>query len=102
MERRVSLIGLGVRDLARARAFYEAMGLKAASNSNDEIGFIRMNGGMALSLYGWDELAEDAQVSPQGSGFRGISLAHNVRTREEVAPILEAAARAGGRIVKPA
>lgn len=102
MERRVSLIGLGVRDLARSRAFYEAIGLKAASNSTDEIVFIRMNGGMALSLYGWDALADDAQISPEGSGFRGVSLSHNVRSREEVMPILEAAALAGGRIVKPA
>ncbi|HVY03255.1 MAG TPA: VOC family protein, partial [Caulobacterales bacterium] len=102
MERRVSLITLGVRDLARSRAFYEAIGFRPSSSSQDEIVFIQLSGGVALALFGWDALAEDAQVSPEGHGFRGVTLAHNVRAREEVAPILAEAARAGGRIVKPA
>jgi predicted lactoylglutathione lyase len=102
MERRVSLITLGVRDLARSRAFYEAIGFRPSSSSQDEIVFIQLSGGVALALFGWDALAEDARVSPEGHGFRGVTLAHNVRAREEVAPILAEAARAGGRIVKPA
>ena len=100
MEQRLSIVTLGVRDLAQARAFYDALGWRVAS---DDGGIICYNlQGMAFALFPWDELAEDAQVPPAGEGFRGVTLAHNVRTKDEVAPILEAARAAGGRIVKPA
>lgn len=101
MEPRISLITLGVRDVARARAFYEDLGFVASSASNDDVAFF-LAGGVALGLFGWDPLADDAGVPPAGDGFRGVTLAHNVRSKEDVAPVLAAAQAAGGRIVTPA
>lgn len=100
VEPRVSLITLGVRDIARARAFYEALGFVASSASNDDVAFFRA-GGVALGLFGWSALAADADVDEAGTGFRGVTVAHNVRSKEQVAPVLAAAEAAGGRIVKP-
>jgi uncharacterized protein len=101
MDTRISIVTLGVRDLARARAFYEALGFTASRASQGDIVFFQA-GGQALALYPWDKLAEDAESAPAGSGFRGVTLAHNVRAKEDVAPVLAAAAAAGGAIVKPA
>jgi hypothetical protein len=101
VEPRISLITLGVRDVARARAFYEALGFVASSASNSSVAFFPA-GGAALGLFGWDSLAEDADVEPLGEGFRGVTVAHNVRDKAEVAAVLAAAEAAGGRIVKPA
>lgn len=101
MEPRISLITLGVRDVARARAFYEALGLVPSSASNENVVFFR-TGGAVLGLFGWDPLAEDAGVPPAGDGFRGVTVAHNVRAKDEVAVVLAAAEAAGGRIVTPA
>ncbi len=101
MEPRVSLITLGVDDLTRSRAFYEALGLRASSASQGDIVFFQ-TGGLALSLYPRAALAEDATIAAEGSGFRGITLAHNVRLKEKVGAVLAEAEAAGGRIVKPA
>ncbi len=102
MEQRISMIGLGVRDLAAARAFYlDGLGWRPAEGSNENITFIDA-GGVTLSLYPRDLLAEDAQVDPSGEGFRGVSLAHNTRSREEVDAVLATAVAAGARLVKPA
>jgi uncharacterized protein len=100
MEQRLSIVTLGVRDLAKARAFYDSLGWKAGS---DDAGVVCYNLiGMALALFPWDELAADAQVPAAGEGFRGVTLAYNVRTKDEVARVLESAQRAGGKIVKAA
>ena len=102
MEQRLSIVTLGVRNLPAARVFYDTLGWQVASEDGaSEIVCYNLNG-MALALFPWDELAEDAQVPPAGEGFRGVSLAYNVRAREEVAQVLEAARKAGGRIVKTA
>ncbi len=102
MEQRISMIGLGVRDLAAARAFYlDGLGWRPAEGSNENITFIDA-GGVTLSLYPRDLLAEDAQVDSAGEGFRGVSLAHNTRSREEVDAVLATAVAAGARLVKPA
>ncbi|MDX2274714.1 MAG: VOC family protein [Hyphomonadaceae bacterium] len=101
MEPRVSLITLGVADLARSRSFYEALGFRASSASQEGIIFFQA-GPLGLALFPRAELAHDAGVSPDGEGFRGITLAHNVRTKAEVAPVIAAAVAAGGREVKPA
>ena len=101
MEPRISLITLGVADLGRSRAFYEKLGFRGSSASQGDIVFFQA-GSMALALYPRDALAEDAQVASEGAGFRGISLAHNVRDKAEVAAILAEAEAAGGRILKPA
>ena len=101
MERRISLITLGVDDVKRARAFYEAMGLQASSASQDDVAFFQV-GGMALGLWSWKSLAEDAKVASDGTGFRRVVVAHNVRAAEEVDAVLAEAEAAGGRITKPA
>ena len=59
-------------------------------------------GGVLLGLYSWDALAEDAKVPPEGTGFRGIAIAHNARDKEEVDRILDTAKAAGATIQKPA
>jgi uncharacterized protein len=91
MQPRISLVTLGVTDLARARSFYEAMGWQNAQQPDDEVCFFQA-GGMVLGL--WTALG--------GHGAPGIELAHNVRAPEDVAPLLTDAERAGGRIVRTA
>ncbi len=84
MEPRVTIIGLGVKDLKSATEFYsETLGWKTTEASNENITFIQLNG-ILLSLYTREKLAEDAGVSHEGSGFRGFTLAYNCRTKEEV------------------
>jgi uncharacterized protein len=101
MEQRVSVITLGVGDLNRSRTFYEdGLGWRRG-NTHDEVVFFQANG-MVVALFPWDHLAADAQVSAQGQGFRGITVAYNTRSREEVDAVLAQAERAGGHIVKPA
>ena len=91
MEQRISLVTLGVADLARARAFYEALGWRGGQQPDDEICFFQA-GGMVVGL--WTALG--------GHGAPGIELAHNVRSPEEVDAVLAAAERAGGTLVRPA
>jgi uncharacterized protein len=101
MDQRVSLITLGVEDLARARSFYEALGWRG--QQVDETVFYQA-GGLAIVLWGRSALAEDAAVC-EGDGtstFRSIALAHNVRSPEEVDVALDQAERAGGQITRPA
>jgi hypothetical protein len=100
MEPRISLITLGVADLARSRAFYEALGWRG--QEVQETCFIQ-TGGSAVVLWGRDKLAADAGVANTAAGgFSGIALAQNVRTREEVDAIVEAARAAGATVTKPA
>ncbi len=101
MEPRVSIITLGVANLARSRAFYEALGFHASSASQGDIVFFQA-GGLGIALYPRAALAEDANVAEAGSGFRGLTIAHNVRAKEEVGAVLAEAQAAGGRMVKPA
>jgi uncharacterized protein len=101
MEQRVSLITLGVGDLQRSRDFYERLGWKRVNAKADDIVFFQV-GGMALALYPRLTLAEDANVSPEGHGFSGITLAYNARTRDEVDVVLAQAEAAGAKLLKPA
>ncbi len=101
MEPRVSIVTLGVANLARARAFYEALGFRASSASQGDIVFFQA-GGVALALYPRAALAEDAAVGAAGVGFRGVTIAHNVRAKEDVSAVLAEAQAAGGQVVKPA
>ena len=101
MEPRVSIITLGVGDLDRAVAFYEAMGLVRNATITDGVAFFQM-GGMILALWPRADLARDAALTDNGPGFRGTALAYNTRSEGEVDDVLAAAERAGGRIVKPA
>ena len=91
IEQRISLVTLGVNDLGRARAFYEAMGWKGAQQPDHEVCFYQA-GGMVFGL--WTALG--------GHGAPGVELAYNVRSPDEVDAVLTAAERAGGRIVRPA
>ena len=97
----VSIVTLGVMNLVKSRAFYEKLGFRASSASNEHVVFFK-SAGTVLALYGRDALAEDATVNSSGGGFRGITLAHNVRKKEDVAATLKEAESAGAQIVKPA
>ena len=103
MEQRLSIVSLGVADLAASRRFYEqGLGWKVSSTSNESIVFLDL-GGVVLGLYGRDALADDMKL-PHGEpgGFGGFSLAHNARSKEDVDRVLEDAAKAGAKILKPA
>jgi predicted lactoylglutathione lyase len=101
MEQRVSLITLGVADLERSRKFYERLGWRRSMASAEGVVFFQA-GGMALALFPRDELAKDANVAPDGHGFRGMSLAYNARDREEVDSVLAEAEAAGAKVLKHA
>jgi len=103
MEQRISIITLGVNDLATSRRFYlDGLGWKeSVPPSNEQVCFIQMNG-IVLGLYGRDALAEDAQTPNEGSGFRGAALAYNTRSKEEVDETLAEAVIAGGTLIKTA
>jgi catechol 2,3-dioxygenase-like lactoylglutathione lyase family enzyme len=101
MEPRISFVTLGVGDLQRSIRFYEeGLGLSLLK-STASVAFFEM-GRTWLALYPRELLAADAGVPAAGSGFAGFALAHNVRSVEAADRLLEDAARAGGRIVKPA
>ena len=100
MNPRISMITLGVRDLAIAIDFYE-QGLDfPRMESPPEVAFFTLNGSW-LGLYGYEALAEDAGVPADGSGFRGFSLAHNVSSEAEVDAVMTLAVSAGATLVKP-
>lgn len=100
MEQRATIISLGVKDLQASTDFYiSKFGWKPMDSSNAFITFFRLNG-FLLSLYPREKLAEDAQVSPEGSGFNGFSLAYNTRTKEEVDSLFKTFKEEGVRIVK--
>ena len=99
MNPRISMITLGVRNLAASVKFYE-QGLELPRmESPPEVAFFTLNGTW-LGLYGRDALAEDATVSPDGSGFESFSLAHNVHSKAEVDEVMSQALKAGAILVK--
>ncbi|MHB8381491.1 MAG: VOC family protein [Candidatus Binataceae bacterium] len=102
MKPKISLITLGVSDLARSLRFYrDGLGFPTHNYKEDEgIVFFKMEGSW-LALYPRDKLAEDARTTPEGSGFSGITLAHNAKTKEEVDRVLDLAVSAGAKLVKP-
>jgi len=101
MEQRVSLITLGVSDLDRSRVFYTTLGWRQVQSPDGVVAFDLI--GQTLGLYPKEMLAAELgiEVSDIG-GFSGVTLAHNLRSKEEVAPLLERARAAVARIVKPA
>ena len=99
MEQRLTLVTLGVADLARARAFYEALGWRTGAAPADDVVFFQ-SGGMIVALWGRDQLAEDSGVEDSG-GWGGVTLAHNVGSPEEVDAVIAEAEKAGARIARP-
>lgn len=106
MEQRLSLVTLGVRDLARARRFYEqGLGWRRDAGVEGEVAFYQL-GGMILALWGRDALAADARLAlapaEPGKSFGGSALAYNARDEAAVDAVLAEAAAAGGTVLKPA
>jgi uncharacterized protein len=92
VEQRVSLITLGVSDLDRAKAFYEALGWKTGAEPGDDVVFFQA-GGMIVALWGRDQLAVDSGVADSG-GWGGVTLAYNVGSPGEVDVVIAEAAGA--------
>jgi len=103
MKSKISIISLGVDDLAASHKFYERLGFELAVEENtDNIVFLKLSTpGQLLGLYPKDKLAEDVGVPSDGSGFPGFTLAHNVASPELVDQVLEEAVAAGAELVKP-
>lgn len=103
MEPRISIITLGVADLARSLRFYrDGLGLPTTWSGDRGVVFFKTSG-VCLALYPCEKLAEDAGMSSgnERAKFAGITLAHNVREKKEVVQILAQAEAAGGKIEKP-
>lgn len=102
MEQRLSLVTLGVSDLADSIRFYEALGWSRAMKGVEGVAFFQA-GPLALALQPITEMTEDVGVHWRGhGGFGGIALAHNVRTREEVDVLVDAWTAAGGTVTRAA
>jgi uncharacterized protein len=99
MDQRLSVVTLGVRDLPRARAFYEALGWKTGAGPDDDVVFFQV-GGLVIGLWSREALAEDSAVE-DGGGWGGITLSHNVGSPDEVDAVIAEAEAAGARIGRP-
>lgn len=102
MDPKISLVTLGVSDLQRAIVFYrDGLGLPMSTHSVGDVAFFEL-GGAWLSLYPFELLAKDAGAPLHRDGFAGITLAHNVSSKEKVDAVLQQAKKAGAIITKPA
>ena len=102
MKPRISMVTLGVSDIEKAILFYEkGLGFPRMPFEGEGVAFFMLNGSW-LSLYPWEALAEDAMVPAKGTGFRGVTLAHVVTSKEEVHAIIDRAVESGGQRIKPA
>jgi catechol 2,3-dioxygenase-like lactoylglutathione lyase family enzyme len=98
MEQRVTVITLGVSDLARARAFYEALGWRSESPPEIEVVFFQADG-LVVSLWDRHKLAEDSGVE-LGDGYGAVTLAYNVGSPAEVDAVVDEARKAGADITR--
>jgi catechol 2,3-dioxygenase-like lactoylglutathione lyase family enzyme len=98
VQQRVSLVTLGVTDLARARSFYEALGWTTGAEPGDHVVFFQ-TGGMVLALWDRAQLAEDSGVADTGS-WGGVALAHNVASPAQVDAVIDEARAAGATIAR--
>lgn len=98
MRQSISLVTLGVVDYARAKDFYEALGWSAALEVQETV-FFQANG-VVLVLWGREKLAPDTGISDDGARWGGITLAHNVGSREEVHGVIELARMHGAEITR--
>lgn len=103
MDPQITLVTLGVADIDESIRFYhDGLGFPLQDRDEDsDVAFFPLTGTW-LSVYPKESLAEDATTSADGTDFSGVTLAHNVSTKEEVDTILKEAKAAGGRLVKPA
>ncbi|HTQ29507.1 MAG TPA: VOC family protein [Puia sp.] len=100
MDQRLTIITLGVADVKRATSFYEEVfGWNKSASGNENISFFHLNG-IEFALYGRGELAKDATVPAEGSGFKGFTLAYNARSEKEVDELFELLGKRGANIVK--
>ena len=100
MNQQLHLITLGVRDFKRSYQFYaEILGWKPSSASQDDVAFFQTSG-VVLAIYRREKLAEDALISPEGSGFSGITLACNAQSESEVDEIISDLKSKGVQIIK--
>lgn len=103
MKARISVVSIGVEDLERSRKFYcDGLGFTARPESSDRAVFIQMEKSSWLSLFPRQHLAGLAHVSPEGSGFSGVVLSHNVATAAEVDEVIDLALQAGAELRVPA
>jgi catechol 2,3-dioxygenase-like lactoylglutathione lyase family enzyme len=103
MPLQVTAIMVGVKDLARAKKFYgEGLGCPIDKDYPNFVSFNLGDGSSSLALYEWDAASQDAGVSPEGSGFRGVSFHFIVSTNEAVDEVMSSAEAAGGSVVKEA
>ena len=101
MRQRLTLITLGVGDFARALAFYEGLGWKKSTASQEHYALFPL-GGIVLGLYPLDALEADTTLRHQASDFAGLTISYNATSPEEVDAVLQEAERLGASIVKPA
>lgn len=100
MNPRISLITLGVKDVAKSVEFYMRLGFTKSAQGNESVGFFQLHGGSVLALYGRTDLARDCGLEETGVGFGGITLAHNAGSAAEVDRLAQAFEVAGARILK--
>lgn len=98
MEQRISVITLGVTDLARSRRFYERMGWVSASSPDDDVAFFEA-GGLVFAVWDQAKLAEDSGVL-HSHGWGGVTLSHNVASPGEVDTVVAEAAAAGATVTR--
>jgi len=101
MEARISVITLGVADVPRARAFYQALGWPLSGEPEAGVAFFR-SAGSRLALYALDGIADEAGQEPAPAGSIRMTLAMNVESRELVDAALNEAVAAGGTLLRPA
>lgn len=101
MKSKISLITLGVSNLEKSLKFYkDGLGFKTYNYKiGDDAIFFEMDGSW-LSIFPKEKLAADATVSPNGTGFNGITFAHNVSSKEKVRQVFDLATNAGGKLIK--
>jgi len=101
MKPRISMVTLGVSDLARAVEFYQTGVGLPNMESPPEVAFFNLDGSW-LGLFDRKSLADEAMISPEGSGYSGFNIAHNVASEAEVDEVMDQASAAGASITKPA
>lgn len=101
---KLTVVTLGVSDMRRSIAFYEALGFERRMRATgEEVAFFE-TGGAVLALYSWSRLTEDAAMAdqPRPPGFRGMTLAWNCASEQEVDAVLAFAIAQGATLLKPA